>query len=186
MIKKDTIIMKQPTYQFGTFLWRITAAHVITYFIAGILAFFLFSYAEAFQSGDLAVLMKPVDSPWVMAGPALNVFRGILFGLVLWPFKAVFLERPRGWLFLWALFLGLAILGTTGPAPGSMEGIIYTNFPVLDQIIGLRETVFQTLIFSLAVFYWYKYPGRIWNILSVVLVTLLLLMIGAGLMTTYA
>ncbi|MFC2123496.1 hypothetical protein ACFLU5_01695 [Bacteroidota bacterium] len=178
--------MKNNTYHFGTFLWRITSAHTITYFIAGILAFHLFNYEEAFQSGDLSVLMKPVDSPWVMAGTALNVFRGILFALVLWPFKSVFLENSKGWFLLWSLFLGLAILGTTGPAPGSFEGIIYTNFPVLDQIIGLRETVFQTLIFSLMVFYWYKYPKRIWSIMSIIIVTLLLLMILAGLLTMCA
>jgi len=178
--------MTKDKYSFGTFAWRITATHTITYFIAGILAFYLFNYEESFQTGDLAVLMKPTDSPWVMAGPALQIFRGILFSLVLWPFKSVFLESKIGWLKLWFLFLGLAILGTTGPAPGSFEGIIYTNFPVMDQIIGLRETVFQTLVFSLLVYYWYKYPIRIWNILSIIIVTLILLMIIAGLLSTYA
>jgi hypothetical protein len=178
--------MSENQYQIVNFTWRITAIHMITYFIAGILAFNLFNYEEAFQSGDLAILMKPVDSPWVMAGSALQLFRGLLFSLVLWPFKSVFLESKRGWLKLWLLFLGLAILGTTGPAPGSFEGIIYTNFPVLDQIIGLREVVFQTLLFSFLVCYWYKYPKKIWNILSIILVALLLLMIIAGLITTYA
>ena len=177
--------MKNNNYHFGTFLWRITSAHIVTYFIAGILAFTLFNYAEAFQGEILSVLMKPVDSPWVMAGTALNVFRGILFSFVLWPFKSVFLEKSQGWFLLWSLFLGLAILGTTGPAPGSFEGIIYTNFPVMDQIIGLRETVFQTLIFSLIVFFWYKHPKMIWTILSVIIVTLLLLVIMMGLIVTH-
>jgi hypothetical protein len=178
--------MKASTYHFGMFLWRITSAHTISYFIAGISAFYLFNYEEAFQTGDLAVLMKPVDSPWVMAGPGLNIFRGILFAVVLWPFKSIFLEHSKGWWLLWSLFLGLAILGTTGPAPGSFEGIIYTNFPVLEQIIGLRETVVQTLMFSLMVFYWYKYPKRIWNILSIMVVALIVLMMTAGLLVTYA
>jgi len=88
-------------------------------------------------------------------------------------------------LYLFGLFLGLAILGTSGPAPGSFEGIIYTNFPVLDQIIGLRETVFQTLLFSLIVYFWYKYPKRIWTILSIFIIVLLLTMITAGLLVTY-
>jgi hypothetical protein len=173
------------TYNLGSFTWRITAAHTITYFIAGFLAYKLFNYAELFETGDMAVLMKPTDSPWVMAGPALGVFRGIMFGLILWPFKSVFLEGKYGWLKLWSLFIGLAILGTAGPTPGSFEGMIYTNFPVIEQIIGLREVVFQTLLFSLVVFYWYKYPRRIWTILSIIIVTLLLLMITAGLLVTY-
>ena len=177
--------MDKTKYNFGTFAWRITATHIITYFIAGISAFYLFNYEETFQTGDLAILMKPTDSPWVMAGSMLQIFRGLLFALVLWPFKSVFLEGKNGWLKLWLLFLGLAILGTTGPAPGSFEGIIYTNFPVLDQIIGLRETVFQTLIFSLLFYYWYKYPKRIWNIISIVFVTIIILMMTAGLLITY-
>lgn len=178
--------MEKIQYNFVTFTWRITAAHIITYFIAGILAFYLFNYAEVFGTGDMAVLMKPMDSPWVMAGPGLNIFRGILFTIILWPFKRVFLEGKIGWLKLWGLFIGLAILGTAGPAPGSFEGIIYTNYDVLGQIIGLREVVFQTLLFSLIVYFWYKHPKHIWNILSIILVTLLLMMIIAGLLTTYS
>jgi hypothetical protein len=177
--------MEKTQYNFLTFTWRVTAAHVITYFIAGILAFNLFNYAEVFGTGDMAVLMKPVDSPWVMAGTALNIFRGILFGIILWPFRTVILETKYGWLYLFGLFLGLAILGTSGPAPGSFEGMIYTNFPVLDQIIGLRETVFQTLLFSLTVYFWYKYPKRIWTILSILIIVLLMMMITAGLLVTY-
>jgi hypothetical protein len=177
--------MEKTRYNFVTFTWRITAAHIITYFIAGILAFNLFNYAEVFAEGDMAVLMKPVDSPWVMAGTALNIFRGILFGIVLWPFRSVLLETKYGWLYLFGLFFGLAILGTSGPAPGSFEGIIYTNFPVIDQILGLRETVFQTLLFSLIVYFWYKYPKKIWTILSIVIIVLLLMMIIAGLLVTY-
>jgi hypothetical protein len=177
--------MEKTQYNFLTFTWRVTAAHVITYFIAGILAFNLFNYAEVFGTGDMAVLMKPVDSPWVMAGTALNIFRGILFGIILWPFRTVLLETKYGWLYLFGLFLGLAILGTSGPAPGSFEGMIYTNFPVLDQIIGLRETVFQTLLFSLTVYFWYKYPKRIWTILSILIIVLLMMMITAGLLVTY-
>ena len=178
--------MEKTHYNFVTFTWRITAAHVITYFIAGILAFYLFNYAEVFAEGDMAVLMKPMDSPWVMAGPGLNIFRGILFSLVLWPFKRVFLEEKMGWLKLWGLFLGLAILGTTGPAPGSFEGIIYTNHDVLGQIIGLREVVFQTLLFSMILYFWYRNPRHIWNILSIILMILLITVIIAGLLVTYS
>jgi hypothetical protein len=185
ILYQNNNFMENIKYHFGTFAWRITAAHMLTYFVAGILAFYIFDYEESFQTGDLAVLMKPTDSPWVMAGSALNIFRGMLFALVLWPFKSVFLETKTGWLKLWLLFLGLAILGTTGPAPGSLEGLIYTNFPPLDQILGLHETVFQTFLFSLLVYYWYRYPKKIWNILSIIFVVLLLLMITAGLLTTY-
>jgi hypothetical protein len=35
---------------FSTFLWRITSAHVITYFLAGTMAFFLLDYREIFET----------------------------------------------------------------------------------------------------------------------------------------
>lgn len=170
--------------EFLTFLWRITSIHTITYFVIGILSMFLFSYGESYGEGDLSAIMKPIGSPWVMAGPALQVFRGLLFSIILWPFRNVFLIGKNGWLKLWGLFLGLAILGTTGPAPGSIEGMIYTNFPVVDQIIGLRETVFQTLIFSLLIFFWYKKPNKVWNYTSVTMVGLIIMIIIGGLITT--
>lgn len=176
--------MNKENVSFWPFLWRITAVHTVTYFIAGLLAAYLFHYKESFETGDLSGLMKPFDSPMVMIGPMLQPLRGVLFSLVLWPFRSVFLERERGWFYLWILFLGLAILGTCGPAPGSFEGMIYTKLPVIDQIVGLRETVFQTLLFSLLVYYWWKFPRKIWNILAVILLVLILLMMLAGLLAS--
>ena len=53
--------MEKTQYNFLTFTWRITAAHVITYFIAGILAFNLFNYAEVFAEGDMAVYQPSMN-----------------------------------------------------------------------------------------------------------------------------
>jgi hypothetical protein len=164
------------------FFWRITACHMFTYFIAGILAMYLLNYQELFSKTMLSAYMRPIDSPWVAAGPLLQVTRGILFTLILWPVKDTFLKTERGWLKLWLLFLGLAVLGTAGPAPGSIEGIFYTRLPLQYHLWGLPEVVFQTLLFSLAVFYWYKKPSKKWNIFMVIGVILIGLMSLAGLL----
>jgi hypothetical protein len=81
----------------------------------------------------------------------LRLCRGArIFALALFPFRRVFLEERHGWLKLWGLLLGLCILSAAGPAPGSVEGLIYTQMPWTAQLLGLREVVAQTLAFSSA------------------------------------
>ncbi len=168
--------MNTENLRFSTFFWRITSSHVITYFLMGVLASTLLDYKVLFETPPLSYLMRPVDSPWVALGPALQVFRGLVFALALWLFKDRFLFQSFGWLKLWGLLVGLSVLSTTGAAPGSIEGLIYTNVPVSIQLGGYLEVLPQTLLFSWLVWYWYKKPGKIWNILSVILVLLIVLM----------
>jgi hypothetical protein len=130
--------------------------------IVGIAAFYTMDYATQFAAEGSN--MNPVDSPLVALGPALQVFRGLLFAIVLYPFRRVFLDEDRGWLKLWGLFMGLAILGTSGPAPGSFEGLVFTRTPVLDQILGLWEVVLQTLLCSILLVAWHRRPGKAWSI----------------------
>src|SRR5512142_1769687 len=86
---------------FGRFFLRVTACHMVTYTIAGILAFYLADYQHAFASEHLACYMLPTSSKWVAVGPALQVIRGLVFAVCLYPFRRVFLEERRGWLKLW-------------------------------------------------------------------------------------
>ncbi len=165
---------------FGRFFLRVTACHVVTYTIAGILAYTLFHYATTFESGDLANFMKPTSSKWVALGPAFQVVRGLIFAIALYPFRRVFLEERRGWLKLWGLLFGLGILSTYGPAPGSVEGIVYTKVPPLGQILGLREVVAQSLAFSLLLVAWYRRPHRAWGIVLYSLAVVAVLMSVAG------
>ena len=172
--------MDSKTDTFGIFLWRITAIHLITYFIAGIITMNLFSYEQLFSTGNLAILMKPLDSPWVALGPGLQIFRGLVFAIVLWPFKSIFLNKEYGWLKLWLLFIGLSILSTFGPAIGSIDGMIYTTIPIGQQILFLPELFSQSFLLSIGIYFWYHKPKRAFNIISIILVSLIVLMSVAG------
>jgi hypothetical protein len=108
------------------------------------------------------------------------VTRGLLFALVLYPFRRVFLDEGLGWPKLWGLFMGLAILGTSGPAPGSIEGMIYTRTPVVDQIVGLWEVVLQTLLASALLVSWHRRPHKAWAIVLYALTAIAILMSLAG------
>jgi len=124
--------------------------------------------------------MRPISSSWVAAGPALQVIRGLIFAVALYPFRSVFLSGRQGWLKLWGLLVGLAIFSTAGAAPGSVEGIIYTKIPLGSQLIGLPEVLLQTLAFSLLITTWHMHPHRAWAIVMGGLMVLGILLSLAG------
>jgi hypothetical protein len=103
----------------------------------------------------------------------LQIFRGLIFSIALWFFKEQFLHKTYGWLKLWGLIIALSVLSTTGPSPGSIEGMIYTKIPLKTQLSGYIEVLPQTLLFSWVVFYWYEKPKKLWNILSIILVSII-------------
>ena len=85
---KDSFKLKP----FLVFLWRITSAHVITYTLVGVFASKFLNYQELFESEPYSSFMKPVTSSAVAAGPALQLIRGLIFSIALWPFKESFLQ----------------------------------------------------------------------------------------------
>jgi hypothetical protein len=127
--------MRPSDVSLGRFSFRITACHMVTYMVAGIAAYTIMDYPSRFA--EECSIMIPTDSARVALGPALQVVRGLIFAVALFPFRRVILDEERGWLKLWGLFLGLAILSTAGPAPGSVEGLIYTRVSAVEQILGL-------------------------------------------------
>jgi hypothetical protein len=76
--------MEMPSFR--SFVWRVAVSHVITYFLVGLIAFTVFDYRTLYAETELRYLMRSTDSAWVAAGPALQIIRGIMFALVLWPF----------------------------------------------------------------------------------------------------
>lgn len=164
---------------FARFAWRTTAVHVATYMVAGITASNLLDYAGWWRTDALSH-MRPLDSPWVAAGPGLQVVRGLILAVALAPFRSAFLDAPRGWARLWGLLVGIGILSTYGPAPGSVEGAIYTDLPVAAHLFGLPEVCAQSLAFALGLWGWYRWPHRAWGVVFGVLAVLALLASAAG------
>jgi len=137
-------------------------AHTVTYFLIGVLASSLLGYAEQFRRPELACWMRPLTDHMVTAGPLFQPVRGFIFALVFFPVREILFARRTGWLITWWMLVGLGILGTFGPAPGSVEGMVYTAIPLRIQIGGWLEVVPQAFLLSATLWYWVRHPHTRW------------------------
>lgn len=135
-------------------------SHTITYMLMGALAYNVFHYAEILNKPNSG--MHPTTSLWVVFGPALQAFRGVLFASVFYPFREKLFGSKRGWLLMAWILIGIGILGTFAAPAGSLEGYIYTMIPVAIQMRGYLEIVPQALLLSALLFYWVRHPRKLW------------------------
>jgi hypothetical protein len=171
---------------FWGFGGRVIVAQLVTYFLMGVLAVgagvHVYAYYDANPDPLFTALQRPLESPLVMAGPLFQILRAAIFALALYPFRSVFLERKWGVIYLWGLFLALAVFAPAGEAPGSIEGLVYTNLSGVFHALYLPEIVIQTLAFSWLLVTWEHHKGK--KLLTIPLVTvfvLIVVMIVAGL-----
>jgi hypothetical protein len=173
---------REPRVTLGALTFKTVVAHTLTYFVAGALAYNLGDYETTFSQPPLSYFMRPTSDPWIMAGPLLQPVRGVIFALAFYPLRDVLFRERDGWMILWWLLIALGVLSTFGPAPGSVEGLIYTIVPPLRQLLGLWEVLLQSLLFSALLVYWVRHPGTRWLTWTLAIVfTILMLLLAAGL-----
>lgn len=140
---------------------KTIVAHTVTYSLMGFLALALMDYASWYAS-SFESMMRPVTDPILMLAPMFQPIRGILFGLVFYLLREPLFGKKNGWLVMWAMLVGVGILGTFGPTPGSLEGIFFTVFPLADHLRGLPEVILQALLLSTLLCYWVNHPEKRW------------------------
>ena len=174
--------MNQKTITFLGLTIKTTVVHTLTYFVVGLVAFTLLDYTARFADPSFSGFMRPTDDPIVALGPALQPIRGILFALAFYPLREILFGRKNGWLITWLILVSIGIFSTFGPAPGSVEGLIYTIIPIRDQFSGgLLEVISQSFLFSAILYYWVNNPEKKWlNWVCGILFILVLLMSIAG------
>ena len=159
----------------GTFIWRVSSAHVIAYFIAGVFALVFMNYKVHYSSEALSLFMRPLSSPWVCIGPALQIFRGVIIALVLLPIRS-FIFTKYGYIKLMWLIFGFCSVSTIGPTPGSFDGFIYTVLPVYYHLLGMPETLLYIFLFTGILAFWYKWEKKYMAWISVMGVILIITM----------
>jgi hypothetical protein len=139
---------------------KTVICHTLTYFLMGALAFYFLHYADFINKPNSG--MRPTSSPLIVMGPALQLFRGVLFAAVFYPFRDRLFGRKDGWLLMGWMLIALGILGTFAAPAGSLEGFIYTTIPARSQFLGYLEVVPQALLLSALLTYWVNHPGKKW------------------------
>lgn len=141
---------------------KTIVTHTITYFIMGLLASTILDYTRFFAESSLNLMMRQTNDPWVMVGPLFQPIRGILFGIVFYLLREPFFGKKNGWLVMWIVLVVVGIIGTFGPTPGSLEGMLFTVFPLWVHLRSLPEVLLQSLFLSLILFYWVNHPQKKW------------------------
>ena len=139
---------------------KTVVCHTVTYFITGALAYNFLNYAATINNPNSG--MRPSTSVWVLLGPALQVFRGILYASVFYLFREQLFGRSKGWLRMAWMLIGIGILGTFAAPAGSLEGFIFTTSPALSQARGYLEVVTQAMLLSAILCYLVNHSGKKW------------------------
>ncbi len=155
--------MSNPQPSFLVLTLKTIVAHTITYFLVGLAAFTVLNYAELYARPEVAAYMRQTSDPIVALGPALQPIRGVLFAVVFYLLRDSLFGRKHGWLVMWAMLALLGIFSTFGPAPASVEGLIYLKAPVQEQLSGgVLEVLTQSLLFAALLTYWVNHPQKRW------------------------
>ena len=144
--------MKELTSKKIKFTIHVILIHTTSYIACGLLFHLFFDYNAIFNMNIIKDFMRPVSDPMVMMGPFLQPIRGLLFAIVLWLLRPVWVEKKYGWLYIWIFILILGIINTPAASPCSIEGFIYSRIPFWYHIMGYAELGIQTLVFSSIVF----------------------------------
>jgi uncharacterized membrane protein len=159
-------------FKMKKYLWQIVYSHTIAYCFAGFVGIFV--YKELFARGIISSFMRSADDPIVALGPFLQIFRGLIIALIIFPVRKVFFEEKHGLLKLGLIVIGLSLLSTIGPVMGSFEGYIYTTIPFKYQFWGYPESIIYVLLFIGILKLSKKYEHKkIFTILSIILMVMI-------------
>jgi hypothetical protein len=150
----------KPPKTFWPFAGKVIVLHTLTYIFFGIIFFHVNDYASTMGVAEGSEHMRPTTSIWIYMGPLFQPIRGLLYAIALFPFRRTLLELKHGWLALWGLLMVVGILSTSGPNPGSIEGIVYTRVPLLVHLRYSAEVYLQTLSFAWLLVRWDKASAR--------------------------
>jgi hypothetical protein len=156
------------TRHFLTFASKVTAAHIITYFIAGAIAYPLFTKELYVGSHPIFRVFMRTEAEPELWGHATTWFlpaqflRGFLIASALYPFFSTLINwsfRKRFLCISW-LYIVLGFWAAGVASPGTIEGMVYLR-PVFTPLVHLKvqpETIVQGLALGAMIALWMGPP----------------------------
>lgn len=134
------------------FLVRVTLVHSITYIIFGVLFLKVINlYPEYYSNPAVSAYIRPTNDPILTFAPLVQIIRGIIIALGLYPFRKKLINNKYGWALLWGILVALQVLGSPN---GAIENLIYTKLPLWFTLLNTPEVILQMLVFSVLIFAW--------------------------------
>jgi phosphoglycerol transferase MdoB-like AlkP superfamily enzyme len=139
-----------------SFSLRFIIVHTLTYAVFGIVFMLISQYFDYFLNDPLLnQVMKSSDSLTVRLAIPVQILRGALLSLAIYPFREVVVGGRFGWLKLFFLLFVLTSIGSVITGPGSIEGFLYTKFS-FDPLVGYPEIGIQMFAFSWLFCHWQR------------------------------
>jgi hypothetical protein len=154
---------------------KTAVVHTVTYFFVGLVAMLVFNYEARFAEPALSSFMRQLDDPLVRAGVLFQPIRGVLFGILFFFLREKFFGTSGGWIYIWMTLVIVGIISTFGPAPGSIEGLVYSKVGFTGIWGGMLEVLLQSFLLSFVTFIWVR--NRIDRWIGVVLWTIFVIII---------
>ena len=143
---------------FLKFALIVLIVHIVTYYIAGIIAQLVLGANEFYPPSPNAIsyLRDPHDPGLQALILPAQALRGLLFALVLFPFRKIFMEMGNwagGLLFGSVIF----VIGFVAASGGMIEHFVYFNeYPLKFAMITFFEILIQVVLMGLFVVDWIK------------------------------
>jgi hypothetical protein len=155
IFSEGRILLSQSPKSALVFFVGVIVAQVSTYYIAGLIAFLGLGSAQYYPPSPNAISFLREVPPLSVTLPG-QILRALLFGLVLYPFRARILELGRVWGGLSASAV-IFIAGYVAASGGIIErAVYYTPLPLGFVLITVTEILIQTLLFGQVLLYWMK------------------------------
>ncbi len=135
---------------FIKFALIVIVSQVVTYYIAGIVAQVFLGASEFYPPSANAIgyLKDPHDPALQLLILPAQALRGLLFALVLFPFRQRFLDLG-GWYGGFAIAGIIFVMGYVAASGGMIEHFVYfkpEDYPVKFALITFVEILIQTVI----------------------------------------
>ena len=139
------------------FFIKVVVTHVLTYTVCGMIFYKINNYKELVENNKPFEWRSKTGRDGIIwrLVPVFQIFRGILFGIVLLLIKDTIIDTNLGFIKLFSILTIVGLLNVYQPSPGSIEGFIYIKpdkeITFRQSIGGYIEIMIQILIFSIIV-----------------------------------
>ncbi len=136
----------------------VVVCHVITYYTAGIIARYMLGSSEFYPPSPHAIsyLRDPQNATLLLWAFLANILRGLLFAIVLFPFRQSIREMGV-WVGGLAITALVFVMGSVAASGGMIEHFVYfksADYPLKFALITFVEVLIQTLLMGPMIARW--------------------------------